>query len=109
MGKHYGRRVQLSLRPDLVLILDRIKAVAGIPYASFIRQFLEQAKPQLELMVKTLEEAQAQKIDAFETLRKAVDLTTQQSAQASLELKAIDKGFRTALRQSKSHKRKRTT
>lgn len=88
MGKATGIRVNLTLPTELVAVLDRIGAVSGIGRASFIREMLLQSLPTFEAMAKGMEQAQAQNLDAFKTLVKAVDTVRSQADQIGLDLKS---------------------
>lgn len=88
MGKATGTRVNLTLPPELVAVLDRIGSTTGIGRASYIREMLMQSLPTFEAMAQALDQAYAQNLDAFNTLTKAVDEVRTRSDQIGLDLKS---------------------
>lgn len=88
MDRRTGIRVNLTLPPELVAILDRIGTITGVGRASFIREMLVQSMPTFETMAQALGQAQEQNLDAFKTLSRAVDDARSQADQIGLDLKS---------------------
>lgn len=57
-----GPRVNLTLTPELDRLLDRISAATGTGKATFVREILLGAMPQLEQMASALELVQSKQI-----------------------------------------------
>jgi hypothetical protein len=87
MADRTGIRVNLTLPPELVAVLDRIGAVSGVGRASFIRQMLVDSLPVFDSMARSMEQAQAKNLDAFTTLTKALDEVRAESDQLDLAIK----------------------
>lgn len=83
-----GVRVNLTLTPETVLILDRMGAVTGAGRASILREMIEEGAPQLAQMADALEHAANQRpADALKILASAVDSMNVQTGQMSLDIK----------------------
>lgn len=87
MGKYVGYRISLTLTPEVKAALDRIKTVTSVGPASFIREMLVDSLPMLDAMALSLEQAQAQNLDAFKTLVSALDEARAGSDQLTLNIK----------------------
>lgn len=82
-----GVRINLTLTPPLVAILDRIGSVTGTGRATILREMLEESAPTFEQMARALELASQKKTDAFKVLTNALDTVSESSAQLSLDIK----------------------
>lgn len=89
-----GIRVNLTLPPELVAILDRIGAVTSAGRASILREFLIEAAPGFEDIARALELAQANNLDAFKVLTKTLDKTVADSQQLKLDIKGTRRRMR---------------
>lgn len=99
MGRNIGTRVNLTLPPEIMSVIDRICSVSGTGRASFIRQMLIEITPHLESVALGLEQAKANNLDAFKTLSRAVDEVRAQTDQMGLDLKKS----RRMMRKKKPH------
>ena len=81
-----GPRVNLTLSPEMDALLGRIAAATGTGKASFVRQWLEQMRPQLVGLVEALEQVAEGNIDGLLTMQKAVRSAVQMGQQAELNL-----------------------
>ena len=81
-------RVNLTLSDETIRVLDRLGAVTGAGRATIIREWLQEAGPQLAEMATALERAQQGNVDAaMKVLGRAMDTITGQSEQLSLDIK----------------------
>jgi hypothetical protein len=93
-----GIRVNLTLPPELVAVLDKLTAVTGVSRAGFIREILMEGLPQFALMVQSLELAKKKNVDAYKSIRAAIDSTRAQADQISMDLKTADRKHRRLVR-----------
>lgn len=83
-----GIRVNLTLPDELIRVLDRIANVTGAGRATFIREMLEEAAPQLGEMARALEESQRGNVDAaMRVIGAAVREASGMGQQLDLEIK----------------------
>lgn len=95
-----GVRVNLTLTPETVMVLDRLGAITGAGRATILREMIEEGAPQLAQMATALEHAHSQRpADALKLLAQAVDSMTEQTGQMSLDIKRTR---RRAMRQKKA-------
>ena len=89
-----GIRINLTLPPDVVVVLDRIANVTGAGRATLLREFICEALPGLGGMAQALELAQQKNTDAFTVLAKTLDKTVHDSQQLSLDIKRTRRRMR---------------
>lgn len=95
-----GVRVNLTLTPETVAVLDRLGAITGAGRATILREMIEEGAPQLAQMATALEHAHSHRpVDALKMLAQAVDSMTEQAGQMSLDIKRTR---RRAMRQKKN-------
>ena len=83
-----GIRVNLTLTPETVSIIDRLGAITGAGRATILREMIEEGAPQLAQMAIALEAAVARRpVDALKMLATAVDSLSEQTGQMSLDIK----------------------
>lgn len=82
-----GPRVNLTLTPEAIEVLDRIEAVTGAGRATILREFILEALPGIAEMARALEMAKEKNMDAFKVMAKTIDQTVADSQQLSLDIK----------------------
>lgn len=83
-----GPRVNLTISPELDAILLRLGSALGVGKATFVRQMLEGAQPQLELMAQAAEQVTQRNVPdglalVVQSLRQSAGLAEQQSLELS--------------------------
>ena len=81
-----GGRVNLTLPPEVDLVLGRLADAAGTGKASFVREWLVSMTPQLSQMAEALEAAKAGQMDSLSMMSKTLRGAVQGGQQAQLEL-----------------------
>lgn len=82
-----GPRVALTLTPELDALLARIGAATGVGKATFVRQMLETAQPQLELIASAAEKVTTQNVpDGLALMATALRQASGMAEQQQLEL-----------------------
>lgn len=81
-----GPRIGLTVTDELNEILERIASATGTGKASFIREWLISAQPQLKQLAISLELASQGNIDAFDTMTKLFGDMRQQQDNMELDL-----------------------
>ncbi|WP_221444396.1 hypothetical protein, partial [Rhodanobacter sp. MP7CTX1] len=81
-----GGRVNLTLPPEVDLVLGRLAEAAGTGKASFVREWLVSMTPQLVQMAEALEAAKAGQMDSLSMMSKTLRGAVQGGQQAQLEL-----------------------
>lgn len=94
-----GVRVNLTLTPELVAILDRIQFRTGTGRATLLREMLEANIGTFTTMADALDLAAEKKLDAFSILAQSLDDLQEQAGQMSLDIKRTR---RRAMRQKKA-------
>lgn len=89
-----GIRVNLSLPPEVVSILDRMGAVTGAGRATIVREFLIDAVPHLSELARALELAHSKNLDAFKVMTKVVRDVAAQSDQLVLDIRRSTRAAR---------------
>lgn len=88
MGKNLGTRVNLTLPDEIVRVLDRLGAVTGAGRATIIREWLNEAAPQLAHMASVMEDASRGNVDAaLKVLGRTMENVAGQAEQLSLDIK----------------------
>lgn len=82
-----GPRVNLTLTPEAVAVLDRIGAVTGAGRATILREFILEAMPGIAEIARSLELAREKNLDAFKVLADTIDATVSDAQQMSLDIK----------------------
>lgn len=80
-------RVNLTLTPEVVGVLDRMEAVTGAGRATIIREWLEGMLPMLNDAAKALEIAAERKGDAFAILERSMREVGQMVHQTEMEIR----------------------
>ncbi len=80
-------RVNLSLTPELVAVLDRMGAVTGAGRATVIKEWLESAVPQLSQLADALELAAKKNVDAWKVMERSVRDAASASDQLHLDIR----------------------
>ena len=80
-------RINLSLPPEVVSVLDRIGKVTGAGRATLIREWLIEGLPAFEGIASALEMAADKNLDAFKLLEDTVRQTVAEAQQAGLDLR----------------------
>lgn len=93
-----GPRVNLTLTPEIISVLDRIGAVTGAGRATIVRELLESGLPNLSEMARALELAQGRNIDAFKVIADTLRATGNEVEQLQLE---VTRKRRAAMRKRK--------
>ena len=84
-----GIRVNLTLPEETIRVLDRMSAVTGAGRATIIRQWLEEAGPQLAEMATAMERATQGNVDAaLRMLGRTLDTASSDAQQLSLNIKS---------------------
>lgn len=80
-------RIMVTVSPELDRLLDELAEVACVAKSSMCRQLLEDAKPQLRLLLKAARQARESSADALDTLAEVLEEAQSRtlSAQASVE------------------------
>ena len=81
-----GGRVNLTLPPEVDMVLGRLADAAGTGKASFVREWLVSMTPQLAQMAEALEAARAGQMDSLSMMSKTLRGAVQGGQQAQLEL-----------------------
>lgn len=89
-----GTRVNLTLPPDVVAIIDRMGAVTGAGRASILREFICESAAGFAEIAHALELAQSKNVDAFKVLAKTIDKSVADSQQLSLDIKRTRRRMR---------------
>lgn len=89
-----GIRVNLTLPPEVVAIIDRMGAVTGAGRASILREFICESADGFADIATALEMAAAKNTDAFKVLAKTIDKTVSDSQQLSLDIKRTRRRMR---------------
>ena len=85
--RRIGERVNLTLPRDVIAVLDRLQAVTGAGRATFIREWLTEAVPQLQELARAVELAQAKNIDAFKVMGDVMGQVSNEADQLQLDIK----------------------
>ena len=85
--RRIGERVNLTLPPEVVRVLDRIGKVTGAGRATIIREWLTEAAPQLAEMARAVELASRKNIDAFKVISDTLGELSDTAGQLSLDIK----------------------
>ena len=80
-------RVNLSLPPEVVAVLDRLASVTGTGRATVLREWLLEGLPMFVQMAESLEQAKAGNRDALELMANALQEAAGDVNQASLDLR----------------------
>lgn len=80
-------RVNLTLPPEVVSVLDRMGKVTGAGRATIIREWLIEGAPMFAEMARAMELASSKNIDAFKVIGSVLGDMSEQSAQMSLDMK----------------------
>lgn len=89
-----GPRVNLTLDADLVDILDRMGRITGAGKATLIKGWLEGMKPQLKQLLRALELAEQQNVDAVEAATDVLQKLAEDSSQMTLDLEKKGRSLR---------------
>ena len=81
-------RVNLTLTPEVVAVLDRMGKHTGAGRATIIREWLVEGLPHLALLADAMEMAAKKNIDAFKVMGDALKDLTNQTDQIQLEIKS---------------------
>lgn len=84
-------RVNLTLPDDVIGVLDRLGAVTGAGRATIVREWLMEALPALNELVKAAEMASQKNIDAFLVMGKVLRDLNADSDQLQLDIKKTRK------------------
>jgi len=80
-------RVNLTLPPDVISVLDRLGACTGAGRATIIREWLIEALPALDGFAKAAELASNKNIDAFLVMGQVLRDLNATSSQLELDIK----------------------
>ena len=94
-------RVNLSLPPEVVAVIDRMAKVTGTGRSTVVRELLCDALPMFEQLADALESAHMGN-------RKALDLVADTVQQVSAEMVGQAAAFRTTIRGRRAPRIKRT-
>lgn len=89
-----GIRVNLTLPPDAVAVLDRIAAASGTGRATMLREVVIDGLPMFKQMADALEAAKAKNLDAFSMMSTTIDQLAGETQQMSLEMKRTSRRMR---------------
>ncbi len=92
--RRQGPRVNLTLPPEVDLVLGRLADAAGTGKASFVREWLVSMLPQLGQMADALEAAKAGQMDGLSMMAKSLRGAVDRGQQAQLELKSATRAIR---------------
>jgi predicted DNA-binding protein len=81
-----GRRVNLTLPPEIDQVLTRLADAAGTGKASFVREWLIGMAPELLKMAEALEAVRAGQVDSLSMLSEGLRGAVLKGQQAELEL-----------------------
>lgn len=84
-----GVRVNLTLPPEVDVLLERIAKAAGTGKASFVREWLLSMAPQLADMARALEMAKEGQMDGLAVMAKSLRSAVKGGEQAELELRQV--------------------
>lgn len=84
-------RVNLTLPDDVIGVLDRLGAVTGAGRATIVREWLMEALPALNELVKAAEMASQKNIDAFLVMGKVLRDLNADADQLQLDIKKTRK------------------
>lgn len=93
-----GTRVNLTVDPEIVAVLDRLGAVTGAGRATIIREWLSGAAPIMAEMARAAELASQKNVDAFKVMSDAIGSAVANGEQLQLDMK---KQRRAAMRKRK--------
>lgn len=82
-----GTRVNLTLPDEVVAVLDRLQSVTGAGRATFIREWLTEAVPQLQELARAIEMAQDKNLDALKVLGDVMGRVSNDADQLQLDMK----------------------
>lgn len=82
-----GPRVSITATPELDHVLGRIAAGTGTGKATFVREWLLDALPQLEQLATAIELAKSGNVDAFAIMAQVVRDASSEADQLSLDIK----------------------
>lgn len=68
MGKNIGTRVNLTLPPEVVSVLDRMADITGAGRSTLIREWLQDALPIFNNLAAAMESAQQNNLDALSSV-----------------------------------------
>lgn len=85
-------RVNLTLTPEVVSVLDRMGKHTGAGRATIIREWLIEGLPQLEQLADAMEMASRKNIDAFKVMSDTLKDLSSQADQMQLEIKTARRG-----------------
>ena len=83
-----GERVNLTLPPEVVRVLDRLSAASGQGRATIVRELLTDALPQLSQMALAIEMAKRKNVDAFKVLADTMHAVGVQASQLELDIRS---------------------
>lgn len=86
-------RIALTVPPELDAVLGRIAAATGTGKATFVREWLCEAMPQLAGLATAMEMAKNQNTEAFTVLAQVLREATGKADQAALDLKVKRRKF----------------
>jgi predicted DNA-binding protein len=82
-----GARIGLTVPPELDRVLARIAAATGTGKATFVREWLCEAVPQLDQLANAMELAKRGNTDAFDVMAKVMLGVTEGADQLTLDIK----------------------
>jgi hypothetical protein len=89
-----GKRFNLTLPPEVALQVQRVAEAGGTGGASFIRELLIGATPQLKSMADALEATRAGQVDGLAMISKMLRSTINAGEQTQLDLKTSARAMR---------------
>ncbi|KRG52964.1 hypothetical protein [Stenotrophomonas beteli] len=81
-------RVNLSLPPEVIDVLDRLGKVTGAGRATIIREWLIEGQPLFAEMARAAEMASSRNIDALKVIGDVLRSAGQQAEQLELDVRA---------------------
>jgi hypothetical protein len=86
--RRLGERVNLTLPPEVIAVLDRMAKVSGTGRATVVREWLTEAAPMLGEMATAMELASKKNIDAFKVVADTLNDLSNTSGQMALDIRA---------------------
>lgn len=99
-SQRIGKRVNLTLRAETLIPLQKLAEAGGVPVATMLRQMIEMAvlSGQVQQMTDALRLAAEGDTNAFRVLKRAVQDVQKESGQLSLSIDKTRRRVRTLRR-----------
>lgn len=89
-----GKRINLTLPPEVAYQIQRIADAGGTGSASFVRELLIGATPQLKTIADALEATRAGQVDGLTMISKMLRQQLDNSEQVELDLKTTARAIK---------------